>query len=201
MVHIIFDGSEVKLENFHRGGGQVGSGGGGDNLSFFEGLPPRYQRGYGYFAGHLRQRGQGLGDIFKSLWRVLRPVAANIGSALGPVAKEAGKAIGQEGIATGARVLNEIVQGKNAKAALENEGREGVKRLLDRASTRVRQQGSGGRRRRKLPGTNVILKPGDLVSARSIIAAGAATRKRRGGGRGGGGRQKKRSRVDNLGIY
>jgi hypothetical protein len=57
MVHIIFDGSAVKLENFV----QVGEGG----IAFFEGMPPRYQRGYGYFAGNMRKRG--LGDVFRNL--------------------------------------------------------------------------------------------------------------------------------------
>ena len=42
-----------------------------------------------------------MGDIFRSLWRFIRPIAANIGKAAVPIAKSAGKAIGEEGLATG----------------------------------------------------------------------------------------------------
>jgi hypothetical protein len=190
MVHVIFDGSDVKLENFF----QVGTG--VADLSFFEGVPARYQRGYGYFGGNYHQRGHGMGDIFRSLWRVLKPFGMNIGTALAPMAKEAGKALGEEGLATGARVLNEMVQGKNVKDSLAAEGREGVKRLLDRASSRL-QRGSGGGRRRKLPGTNVILKPGDMVTRHSIVSR-AGKRNSKGLG---GGPKKRRQRVDSLGFY
>ena len=39
MVHIIFDGSQVKLDNYFR---QEGSG---PSTTYFEGLPAKYQRG------------------------------------------------------------------------------------------------------------------------------------------------------------
>jgi hypothetical protein len=185
-MHVIFDGSEVKLDNFY----QVGSGA---DFSFYEGLPAKYQRGYGYFGGHLHQRGHGLGDIFRSLWRILKPIGMNIGNVVAPLAKEAGKALGEEGLATGARVLNEMVQGRNPKEALRNEGREGVKRLFDRASNRLqRGQGKGASRRiRKFPGTNVILKPGDTVTRHSIISKKKSQ----------GPAKRARQRVDSLGYY
>jgi hypothetical protein len=156
MVHVIFDGADVKLTNFYQ------EGSGSADIKYFEGLPPKYQRGYGYFVGIPRQRGHGVGDIFRSLWRVLRPVA----SALSPIAKEAGKALGQEGLATGSRVLNQLVQGSDAKDAFATEGKEAVKRLVGRANARL-QGGSG--RRKKLNG--VILKPGDIVTGHSIVDA------------------------------
>ena len=202
MVHILFDGSEVTLDNFM----QAGAGAG---ISYFEGLPPKYQRGYGYFAGNLRQRDHGLGDVFRSLWRVLRPVAQNIGHVVAPMAKEAGRAIGEEGLAAGARVLNNLVQGdKSVKEALTSEGREGVSRLLDRASNRLRQQKGSGRARRRRKGFQqgaVMLKPGDLVNGRSLMPGMAYNRKRGppSSWRGGHSSRKRAAgqRVDSLGFY
>jgi hypothetical protein len=191
MVHILFDGGGIRLDNFYQSGTgtSVGSGGG----SYFEGLPLKHQRGYGYFAGLPRQRGHGLGDVFKSLWRVLRPMA----TAIAPMAKEAGKAIGQEGLAAGARVLNDLVQGKEAGEALSTEGREGVKRLLDRASTRL-QKGTGpaGRRggaRKYKSGNSIVLKPGDLVTSHSILRGKRKQLPKK--------KNTKRQRIDNLGFY
>jgi hypothetical protein len=112
-------------------------------------------------------------------------------SAMAPIAKEAGRAIGQEGIATGARVLNELVQGREAKDAIASEGQEGIKRLLDRASARM-QRGSGGKKRGA--SSRIMIKPGDIIAAHSAIKRkGPAIKK--GGARG------KRQRVDSLGYY
>src|SRR3954465_13166116 len=104
MVHVIFDGSSMSLDNYFQSGGGV---------SYFEGLPTYTQRGHGgYFAGgNIRQRGHGLGSIFSSLWRFLKPM----GKALAPIAASAGKAIGQEGLATSARVLNDVISGQDLK--------------------------------------------------------------------------------------
>src|SRR5215469_12924256 len=142
MVHVIFNRSDVRLENFF----QVG----GSGLSYFEGLPTTYQKGYGYFAGvpTFNQRGHGLGDIFRSLWRILRPIASNIGQTIAPIAKEAGKALSEEGITASARILGNIAEGKDPKKALISEGKEAVSRLIDRSSTSLQkklriQQGSG----------------------------------------------------------
>ena len=179
MVHVIFDGSDVKLENYF----QVGSG-----LTYFEGLPP-YQRGYGYFAGIPRQRGNGSGDIFRSLWRVLKPYAISAGRNIVPVVKSAGRAIGEEGLATGARVLTELVQGKDVGETLKNEGQEGVRRLLEKASNKIPQRGSGRRRKTKM--SQVILNPSDLigrtVSKNPLIKSNNSI--------------KKRKRCDSLGYY
>jgi hypothetical protein len=190
MVHVIFDGASVRLDNLNQSGA-------GSEIVPYEGLPPRYQRGYGYFAGLPRQRGHGIGDIFRSLWRVLKPVA----SAIAPMAKEAGKALGQEGLATGARVLNQLVEGNEPKDALALEGREGLKRLLDRASTRI-QRGHGKRRtvkkgKRAHRAGHIQFMPGDVVTSHSIVGD-AKRRLSKGMQRGEG---KKRRRIDSLGIY
>jgi len=185
MVHIIFNGSDVRLENFY----QVG----GSGLSFFEGLPLMYQRGYGHFTtGYplFRQRGNGLGDIFRSLWRVLKPIASNIGHTIVPLAKQAGQALGQEGIATSAKVLNKIVEGSNPKEALISEGKEATSRLLERANQSLQrklQRGTGchrqGYKRAKKRGTQIICKPIDYIG-RTVSLPKA-----------------KKQRKDNLGYY
>lgn len=157
MVHIIFDGADLRLENFS----QSGSGSG---YSYFEGLPLIHQRGYGYFAGYplVYQRGHGIGDIFRSIYRALRPMAMKVGSALAPIAKEAGEALGKEGIATSARVLNDIVQGKHVKESVLSEGREGLRRLLDKGHSSLQnklQQGTGRKKTKRAYTSNIILKP------------------------------------------
>jgi hypothetical protein len=89
--------------------------------------------------------------------------------AMAPIAKEAGRAIGQEGIATGARVLNELVQGREAKEAIASEGQEGIKRLLDRASARMQRGSGGGGAKKRGAGNRIMIKPGDIIATHSAI--------------------------------
>ena len=159
MVRERFDGSTVRLDNF-----QLGSG-----YSYFEGLPP-YQRGYGLLQA--RQRGSGFADIFKSVWRFLKPTVKS----LVPVLSEAGKAIGEEGLATTSRVLNDVVQGGNLKDALSAESREGVANLLKKAENRL-QRGRGKKRRNKKK--TVIIKPSDLIGATVPVEAVQRSKKKR----------------------
>lgn len=159
MVHVIFDGGSLSLADYYQSG---------NGAAYFEGLP-LYQRGHGYFAGMpLRQRGHGLGDILRTFWRLLKPMAVS-----------AGKAVGQEGLATTARVLNDVVGGQNLKDSLASEGREGVRHLLDRASKSSHlQRGSGKRykKRRTIKG-QVILKPSEVVG--KLVPASKLNKRRR----------------------
>src|SRR5882724_4927829 len=118
MVYVRFDPSSINYESFFEQ--QTGSG------SYFEGLPLYQQRGHGYLARFPRQHGEGLGDIFRSFWRFMKPMARK----LAPVVASAGKAIGEEGLATTARVLNNVVQGNELKDAITSEGKEGIRNLL-----------------------------------------------------------------------
>ena len=159
---------------------------GGSGLSYFEGLPPIYQRGYGYFTGYpvYRQKGNGLGDIFRSLWRVLKPIANNIGHSIGPIAKQAGQAIGQEGIATTSKILNKIVEGSNPTEALITEGKEAAGRLFNRANVSLQQrlQKGSGKQRVYKKNTNrrtrVTFKPSDFVG-RTVSYPTAPKKQRR----------------------
>ena len=98
--------------------------GGGSNYPVFRGLP--------------YQRGGGIGSIFRTVLRFLIPLG-----------KEAGAAIGRQGLESTSRVLSNVLEGKDVKQALKEEGRSGLKNLLNKAADRVGQMGSGRGKRRK----------------------------------------------------
>uniref|UniRef100_A0A914HC94 Uncharacterized protein n=1 Tax=Globodera rostochiensis TaxID=31243 RepID=A0A914HC94_GLORO len=133
---------------------QTGSG----PIAYFEGLPT-FQRGYGYFLGVPRQKGAGVGAVLRNLWRYLRPMI----SAAKPYAANIATELGKEGLETGARVLNQVSKGGDIKEALLAEGKEGAKKLLDKASSSL-QKGRGKRKRRgKKTKAEIILKPFDVI--------------------------------------
>uniref|UniRef100_A0A914ICC2 Uncharacterized protein n=1 Tax=Globodera rostochiensis TaxID=31243 RepID=A0A914ICC2_GLORO len=127
MVRVIFDGSNLRLDKFYQ---QTGSG----PIAYFEGLPT-FQRGYGYFLGVPRQKGAGVGAVLRNLWRYLRPMI----SAAKPYAANIATELGKEGLETGARVLNQVSKGGDIKDALLAEGKEGAKKLLDKASSSLQK--------------------------------------------------------------
>ena len=133
MVRVLFDGSQIRYSNFQTGSGHF------------------IQTGYGSFdSGFPRQRGEGVANILRGLWRYIRPMAMS-----------AGKTLGQEGLATTARVLNNVVQGGEVKEALETEGRQGLSNILEKAQKKL-QKGRGYKRKgRRKP--QVIIKPNDLI--------------------------------------
>jgi len=101
---------------------QFGTGVGGGAYSVFAGLP--------------YQRGAGVGSLFRSLLHYLIPIG-----------REAGLAIGRQGLVTGAKVLNNVLDGGDLKTSLVDESRSGLKQLLDKASNNLSRQsgnGSGG---------------------------------------------------------
>ncbi|KAL3081937.1 hypothetical protein niasHS_011911 [Heterodera schachtii] len=156
MVRVIFDGSNLRLEQIYQ------QNGGGVNV--FEGAPT-FQRGYGYFLGVPRQKGAGVGSVLRNLWRYLRPMV----SAARPYAANIAAEIGKEGLETGARFLNEVSKGGNIKDALVSEGKEGAKKLLDKASSSL-QKGSGRRKRRGgRKKAEIILKPSDIHPITSYV--------------------------------
>uniref|UniRef100_A0A183BNZ4 ULP_PROTEASE domain-containing protein n=1 Tax=Globodera pallida TaxID=36090 RepID=A0A183BNZ4_GLOPA len=97
--------------------------------------------GYPVFTGLQYQRGGGvggLGSMFRSFLRFLLPIG-----------RQAGSAIGRQGMETGARVLSSVLEGKNLRESLVDEGRAGLRNLLDKAADSVakskqQQSGSGG---------------------------------------------------------
>lgn len=159
MVHVNFDTSQVRIQDLiaqHEHGGY-----------YFEGLP--FQRG--------GMKGAGVGDVLRRFWRFVVPLATRAGKALAPVAKE----IGKEGLIAGSRILSDISEGGDVKNALVSEGRATVGRLLKRAA--AAQSGTGKVKRRRLAGSNVIVKPHALDGR--LCAVGVP----------------KKTRSDALGLY
>ena len=129
-MHVRFDPSNISYDKFF----QIGSG--VSSPQYFEGLPVYFQRGHGLYR---YQSGAGIGDVFRRFWRFLKPVMIS-----------AGRSIGEEGLATTARVLNNVVDGGNIKEALQTEGKEGIRNLLSKAEQRLSaQKGQGRKRKRK----------------------------------------------------
>jgi len=88
--------------------------------------------GYAIFRGIPYQRGNGLGSVFRHLFRYLLPIG-----------KEIGSAIGRQGMETGSRVLSSVLEGKDLKQSLVDEGKTGLKSLLDKASANLEKTQSG----------------------------------------------------------
>ena len=132
MVHVTFNTADVTINDLLN---QYGRGG------YFEGLP--FQRGV--------QRGAGVGDVLRRLWRFVVPLASKAGHALAPIAREVGK----EGLMAGSRV-QEVADGSDVREALAKQGKSSVRRLLKRAAG---QEGAGKVKRRRLARSSVIVRP------------------------------------------
>lgn len=143
MVHIPFDTRSVEYhyahqDEHHQVGGGIGGIGeeGAENnnippqFHYFRGSAP-YQRGYGFGAP---QRGAGIGDVLRGLWRMLMPLA-----------RRAGTAVGREALSTGERIMNKMAEGESLKQAAVSEGKRGVDTLLEKSGI-PKQFGTGLRR-------------------------------------------------------
>jgi hypothetical protein len=91
----------------------------------------RQQTGKG-FEGSQFQRGGGLGNIFRGLFRFLLPVA-----------KSAGKVIGKQALRTGAQIASDLVAGGDLKKVLKTRGKRGASALLRSAAHEIDQKGGG----------------------------------------------------------
>ena len=97
---------------------------------------PSSQVGGAYFRGVPYMRGNGIGSVFKSLYRFLLPFASTIG-----------REVGREGLSVGARVLGDIAKGDQPKEAITVHTREGLHNLMSKAANKL-QKGSGRRRKK-----------------------------------------------------
>src|SRR4051794_33415579 len=108
MVHVVFDTATIGYDDYiQMGDGILGEP--ADSYSYFKGSPP-FQRGYGG-----RQRGGGVGDIFRSLWRFFLPLL-----------RRAGTAASSEALNAGQRVLEKVTHGEPLKSSLVTEMRKGA---------------------------------------------------------------------------
>lgn len=106
------------------------------------------QHGGGYFQGQLYQRGHGLGNIFRGIFRLLMPVA-----------KSVVKNIGKEAIHTGFNIASDTLHGQDIKEAAKVHGRKAVQNLLTSAQTHLADQ-SGKGIKRKAPSRKKPVKLG-----------------------------------------
>jgi hypothetical protein len=93
MVHVVFDPSLVRYED------HLQQNGAGQPYEYFRG--PMFQRGYGI------QRGAGIGNVFRGLWRFFLPML-----------KQVGMAGAEEAIHRGQKILGHIKEGDPLKEAV-----------------------------------------------------------------------------------
>jgi hypothetical protein len=127
--------------------------------------PPRIQRGYGC----LRQRGRGVGSIFKSLIRLLTPKIKKSIRTISSKGKkllksDLAKSIIKEGekrlISTGKNILADVVETGDIKQSLKKE-LEQQKKQLERDINLLRKKGAQyirGEKRTRAPNTVVKRK-------------------------------------------
>lgn len=95
---------------------------------------PQYQLGNGMpiYQGYTSyQRGYGIGNFFKGLFRMAMPLF-----------KSAAKTVGKQALASGANFAADVVQGRDPKEALMDHGKQAVSTLLNKAANRI-QAGNG----------------------------------------------------------
>lgn len=100
--------------------------------SFFLEQAVQSGHGSGYFKGQMYQRGRGLGNIFRGIFKFLMPMA-----------KSVAKSVGKQALDTGVNIFQDTMKGENLKSVVNRRGREAVANLADSAAQRLRQSGKG----------------------------------------------------------
>lgn len=149
MVHTIYD---IHKPHVHFFDGQIGSG-----EEYFSGL--KFQRGYGR-----RMYGHG---VFGLVGKALRYIMPHIA----PLAKTAASALLNTGADAGAKILQDIARGEDAKASFATHGGEALKKIARNTGKKISQMGSG-RRLRKRSVSNL------RVVGRSVLKSAAKKRRR-----------------------
>jgi hypothetical protein len=124
-MHCIYDPADEHWADWLVSDVQFGSG---NQLQYFQGTP--------------YQRGAGLADIFRSVYRLLLPLG-----------RAAGEALGKESVQTAHRVLSHVVSGEKPREALKKGAKTGVRNLLLHAANTMKQEGEGKKKRapRRVP--------------------------------------------------
>lgn len=96
----------------------------------------RGQTGHGaFFEGQMYQRGHGLGNIFRGLFKMLAPVA---------------KTFGRQALESGLHLAADTLEGKSLKESAVKRGRQAGKKMVNEAQRRLKhQRGKGIKRGRK----------------------------------------------------
>lgn len=107
------------------------------------------QHGAG-FTGSQYQRGAGIGNLFRQVWRYLLPMATS-----------ASKVLGREALAAGANFASDVLAGTSTKDSIKKHGKLAASNLLKKAATKV--QGGGKKKPTSINGkrkANNTPKPG-----------------------------------------
>ena len=113
-MHINFDGeSEVQWDQYF--------------------MDQAVQSGHGAFHGSNFQRGHGLGNLFRGLFRMIVPIAS-----------AAAKTLGREAVFTGANIAHDVLSGQNIKTAAKRQGRQSASRLVDKVQKKLHNQKGQG---------------------------------------------------------
>uniref|UniRef100_A0A914IHJ1 Uncharacterized protein n=1 Tax=Globodera rostochiensis TaxID=31243 RepID=A0A914IHJ1_GLORO len=110
---------EIELRTMDKGYDEYVQTGSGvtenEEFGYFKGSSP-FQRGYGI------QRGAGVGDVFRGLWRFFLPILRRVGTT-----------VGSEALSTGQRVLERVGnEGVPLKEAFVTEGKRGIDTVLEK---------------------------------------------------------------------
>lgn len=96
------------------------------------------------FSGPVLQRGRGFGNIFRSLFRFIKPVF----KAIMPMAKRAAPIIGNEMVRASSGVLEDVASGQSFKESAKERFKSAGESLGHKAIDHLRQSGSGLKRKR-----------------------------------------------------
>lgn len=100
---------------------------------------------YTYFRGAARQRGYGLGGVFKSMFKYLIPLFRT--HAL-PVLKKGAEVVGTEAIKAASNIATDTIKGRNIKDAFQDHSSSAIENLSNQAQAKL-QSGSGRKRKAK----------------------------------------------------
>ena len=134
------------------------------------------QQGAG-FTGVQYQRGAGIANLFRQVWRFLLPAASS-----------ASKLIGREALAAGANFASDVLAGTAPKRALEKHGKVAATNLLKKMTTKMQ---GGGRRKKRKSSINRRVKR---------AATGAGRKRKRKGGKKRKSKRRKQTR-SHLGVF
>ena len=106
-------------------------------------VPLIRQRGYGEYSYgskiktrplFYRQRGRGIGSIFRTFLRMAKPLIYSGLQTVKPLAKTVGKYAIKEGIRTVSDIADDVIQGENLKKSLKQRSKDAGERVIKNAA-------------------------------------------------------------------
>ena len=105
---------------------------------YFEQQAVQMGHGVPYFRGQMYQRGHGLGNIFRGIFKFLMPMA-----------KSVAKTVGKQALHTGFDIVSDTLHGQDLKQAAKLRSRQAATKLLDAAKNELAHSGSHGVQKRQ----------------------------------------------------